>query len=335
MKIASYFIKQNNDRVICELCPHRCKISPDQSGICGVRQNIKGNLIARTYERISALNMDPIEKKPLYHFYPNRNILSVGSIGCNLKCSFCQNWSISQIEEKDFLQLKTYSSQQLLQVALKQSNNIGIAYTYNEPIVNFEMVAETAELFHKHGLKNVLVSNAYICLEPLKELIPLIDAFNIDLKAFTDDFYRKHTASMLEPVLQSLSLIKKMNKHLELTFLAIPQLNDDLVVFDKMIQWITKELGSNTVLHISKYFPNYRLNNPPTPEALLYRMYEIAKTRLSFVYLGNIISTEASNTYCPICRAELVRRKGYSVEFIHLDSNGNCKQCGEKVIDFI
>ncbi|MCK5823346.1 MAG: AmmeMemoRadiSam system radical SAM enzyme [Bacteroidales bacterium] len=332
MKEALFFEKLSNNKVKCTLCPHNCIISDGNRGVCRVRINNKGVLYSEVYDKISSISNDPIEKKPLYHFYPGRNILSVGSVGCNLQCEFCQNWEISQTSVSDYHYIRNISSEEILQLALKDKNNIGIAYTYNEPIVWFEFMQEIAKIAKKKNLKNVMVTNGYINRKPLEMILPYIDAFSIDLKAFTEDFYKKITSSHLQPVKDNLKFLSKRNKHIELTNLVIPTLNDDVEVFEDMVKWIANELGENTVLHISRYFPMYQLKIESTPVDKLLELFEIAKKHLNYVYLGNASINDGENTICNNCGKTVIIRQRYLVQTNGIDKMGKCKYCGNKVV---
>lgn len=334
MQKALFFKKIENKQVECLLCPHNCIINDGNLGICKVRKNIEGELYATTYGKLCSINIDPIEKKPLYNFHPGKNILSIGSLGCNLKCDFCQNWEISQtnIEKFPFF-LKEHSPKNIAEIAKKKKDNIGIAYTYNEPIVGFEMIYDTSKLVHENGQKNVLVTNGYITKEPLVELFKYIDAFSVDLKAFENGFFKKHTASNLEPVKQSLLEIKKASKHLEIVNLVITDLNDNVQNFREMVKWIKEELGKDTILHISRYFPSHKIQKEPTSQSILIEFYEIASMYLSYVYLGNLMSKEGNKTYCHDCKKEMIERTGYMVEILGLDQKGSCKYCGTRIIE--
>ena len=327
--IARWFEKESNNVVKCLLCPHLCRINPGKSGICGVRYNDNGTLQAASYGKLSALHLDPIEKKPLYHFHPGTRILSAGSIGCNLNCIYCQNYDISQADLGTFQTTHTYSPAQLVAEALQQPDNIGIAFTYNEPVVWFEYLLETAMAAHQAGLKNVMVTNGFITEGPLKELLPYIDAFSVDLKGFTESFYRKITGGALAPVLKVLKLISQSGKHLEIVNLVVPQLNDNETEFEEMIQWIENELGPMTVLHLSRYFPRYKLGADPTPLYTLDKLAEIARAKLKFVYVGNVLS-EYSDTHCPVCKTLLVTRQVYTISCPGLSPTGKCKSCGTR-----
>ncbi|RLD35887.1 MAG: AmmeMemoRadiSam system radical SAM enzyme [Bacteroidetes bacterium] len=333
---AAYYEKKANSKVRCQLCPHNCLISPGETGICLVRKNNKGTLYAENYGMLSANHFDPIEKKPLYHFHPGKGILSIGTYGCNLKCEFCQNSGISQTGIQYPGLFKQTKPQEIVDKALEITGNIGIAYTYNEPIIWFEYVKDVSKIAKKASLKNVMVSNGYINAIPRKEIIELTDAFNIDLKAFTKDFYKNHTSSFIEPVKASIKDIYKAGKHLEITNLIIPTLNDDPVIFEKMIEWIARETSEETVLHLSRYFPHFKVSLPPTEIEKLSEFYQIAKKYLKYVYLGNVANpSEGNNTFCPECNSEVIVRSGYRTWTSGLDSNGKCKKCGTKIIDYM
>lgn len=327
MQEALFYSKLGNNKVRCELCPWFCELNPGQTGICKVRSNKNGKLITFVYNKVAALGTDAIEKKPLYHFYPGKNILSIGEVGCNLHCSFCQNHRISQCFADEFKGFHNITSERIVTEALKTVNNIGLAYTYNEPFTFYEFLMDTAKLTKQAGLKNVVVSNGYINEGPLKRLLPFIDAFNIDLKAFSTDFYKKQTSGKLDPVLQSIKIIAESRTHLEITNLVIPNLNDDEKQFETMVKWIALELGSYTPLHISRYFPQYKLQQVPTPINKLEVLYRIAKQHLQHVYLGNVSDEKRSASYCPHCGKLLIERKGYKIEIMGIDEYGKCKYC--------
>ena len=333
MSEAKYYQIISKDSLRCNLCPHYCSLAKGERGKCGVRKNINGKLIAENYGVISSVHLDPIEKKPLYHYYPSSSILSVGSVGCNLSCSFCQNCDISQTTVDDYPWLRHHSVQQVLSYNDQYSENLGIAYTYNEPSVYFEFMLDLARESHKQELKNVMVSNGYIASEPLSELLELIDAFNIDLKAFNNEFYRKFTDARLKPVKDNLIAIKKGGKHLEITNLVIPTLNDNEKEFEDMVNWICNELGEHTVLHLSRYFPAYRLQYPPTPTETIARLFEISKTYLPYTYTGNLNFTPGQNTMCHKCGSLLIERKsGYSTDVKGLDDQGKCLSCKTQIL---
>jgi pyruvate formate lyase activating enzyme len=328
-----YYEKSADNSVICRLCPHNCLINDGATGICGVRKNRKSMLISECYGVVSAIHNDPIEKKPLYHYYPGRDILSVGGIGCNLKCSFCQNWEISQEATKYIDSYKVHSVEEIIGEAIKIPSSIGIAYTYNEPTVWYEFMLDLAKEASDKHLKNVMVTNGYINREPLDELLKYMDAFNVDLKAFNDSFYRRITKSELKPVLRSIQQISESGKHLEITNLVIPTLNDDEEEFRKMVRWIASETGRDTVFHISRYFPNYKMHIASTPRDTLDKFYDIAREYLNYVYLGNVAyDPRKSSTYCSECGSEIIERTGYSTYMTGIDNSGRCKHCGNKVV---
>lgn len=335
MKKAAFFVKKDKLNVQCQLCPHYCFLKPGETGKCLVRKNVNGDLLSENYERLCSVSIDPIEKKPLYHYYPGKDILSVGSVGCNLKCKFCQNYQISQTSVENYPYLKSYTSEEIINQAKKYTNNIGIAYTYNEPIIWHEYVKETALLAKKNDLKNVFVSNGFVNPKPLTDLLQYIDAFSIDLKGFTEDFYRDFTESKLEPVKETLVEIAKSGKHLEITNLVITGINDGEKTFSEMINWIANYCGSKTVLHISRYFPMFKIHNMPTSESKLDELYKIAKEKLEFVYLGNIKTTYGQNTHCPNCELSVIQRSGYKIQMDNIDSSGKCLDCKSKIIDHI
>ncbi|MGE0088973.1 MAG: AmmeMemoRadiSam system radical SAM enzyme [Bacteroidales bacterium] len=330
---ALFYTKINDDKIICNLCPHNCTILEGRYGICKVRKNVNGTLISENYGLISSLGFDPIEKKPLYHFYPGKEILSIGSVGCNLQCQFCQNYSISQTSIADYRKNCTiYSPEQIRDIALSHYANIGVAYTYNEPTIFFEFMLDTAKLIKSAGLKNVMVTNGFINPEPLKMLNNYIDAYNVDLKAFNNDFFRKYTKSELEPVKETLKSIIKAGKHLEITNLVIPTLNDSEAEFENMCRWIAETLGKEVVLHISRYFPTYKMTIEQTSIDRMILLHTIAKKYLNFVYIGNVLLDEGNNTYCSSCKELLISRKGYFTKMVAIDKSGNCSKCGNKVL---
>ena len=333
---ALFYHKIDDEKVKCELCPHNCIISNGKSGTCKVRINKNGTLISENYGVVSSIGFDPIEKKPLYHFYPNTEILSVGSLGCNLHCKFCQNWQISQTSVSEFgRESRFYKPDKIIELALSRENNSGIAYTYNEPIVFFEFVIDIAKKAKEHNLKNVMVTNGFINKEPLDELNKYIDAYSVDLKAFNNDFFTEYTKSKLGPVKESLMNIAKAGKHLEITNLVIPGLNDNPGEFEQMVKWIKENLGKDVVLHISRYYPTYKLTIEATSVQKMIQLNEIAKNYLDHVYLGNVLLSEGNNTFCPNCNEMLISRSGYFTKLRSINKNGDCTNCGMHVLNHI
>jgi len=332
IKEAKYYKQLDNNNVKCVLCPHECIISPESRGKCKVRKNIEGKLYSENFSIVSAIHNDPIEKKPLYHFYPGKNILSIGSIGCNLKCKFCQNHNISQTTVDKFSHAKIIIPDVVINEAKRTRNNIGIAYTYNEPTVWYEFMLETAEKARAHKMKNIVVTNGYIKKEPLEELINYTDAFNIDLKAYTEKFYKKQTKATLKPVLKTIERISTSKTHYEITNLIIPGLNDKKKIFKEMVK-ILADINKDTVLHLSRYFPSYKTTIEPTNKTKMLKLFEIAKKYLDFVYLGNMITDRGQNTYCPKCNTKLISRSKYFTQINGLSEN-TCINC-RKVIPVI
>lgn len=331
MQEALFYEKKKNDKVKCLLCPWFCELNPGQTGVCKVRGNADGKLLTTVYNKVAALGTDPVEKKPLYHFHPGKNILSIGEVGCNLHCTFCQNHRISQCYAEEFKGFHNITSEQIVDEAENTWNNIGIAYTYNEPFTFYEFMLDTAKLAHSRGLKNVVVSNGFINPEPLTKALPYIDAFNIDLKAFTNEFYRKYTKGRVEPVLESLKIIAKSDAHLEITNLIIPELNDDEKEFEKMADWIVTYIGVDVPLHLSRFFPQYQLQQIPTPVKKMLSFFKIAKKKLNHVYLGNVSYEEKSSTICHGCGNALILRDRYNIKFVQEDFDGQCSNCGTQL----
>lgn len=322
MREAMFYQKVENKSVRCGLCPHNCLINDGARGICRIRENRGGVLYATQYGRICSAALDPIEKKPLYHFFPGREICSIGCVSCNFSCDFCQNWQISQQDA---------STQELLPdeaAALAgRENSIGLAYTYNEPFINFEYVLACARELRKAGLKNVLVSNGFYNPEPLEELLPLIDAFNIDLKGFNEAFYHQRCGGALAAVLASIKTVAA-HAHLELTTLLIPGANDNPDELDAMARWIADNCGVDTPAHLSAYYPCYKAQEEPTSPEELGRARDIFRRHLRNVYAGNIQNPLWRESRCHACKALLVSRRGYNSRVCGLNANGLCSACG-------
>ncbi|MDD4543780.1 MAG: AmmeMemoRadiSam system radical SAM enzyme [Clostridia bacterium] len=273
-------------KVKCRICPHGCILDEGQIGFCKARMNVNGEIICKNYAKLTSIALDPIEKKPLYRFMPNKMILSVGSYGCNLRCPFCQNYEISMADDN---LVKTYDTppDYLVNVALslKSKGNIGIAYTYNEPFISFEYVMDSSKLAHEKGLVNVLVTNGYVCEEPLLEILPHIDAMNIDLKAFNEEFYKK-IGGDLNTVLNTIS-IASQKCHVEVTTLIIPNENDSEEQIFRASKWLS-EINEYIPYHISAFYPRYKyIDKEPTSFDLVYRLVKVAQKNLKFVYAGN------------------------------------------------
>jgi pyruvate formate lyase activating enzyme len=321
--------KKNENKLECLLCPHCCKLTKGATGICGVRRNRGENIELLTYGVLSGYSSDPVEKKPLYHFFPGYNVLSVGSYGCNMSCDFCQNFNISQKYSDHFIADTT--PEKLTTAALSSKNNIGIAFTYNEPVIWFEFVRDVAILIKKAGLCTVMVSNGYINSDPLNEITGFTDAFNIDLKAFTDSFYRRLTGSGIGPVKDSLKQIARSGKHLEITTLIIPGQNDNEKEMALMSEWIEGELGPDVPLHLSRYYPMYKRDDPATNQETLSRLYDTALKNLNYVYTGNLKTETSQNTKCPECGTLVTIRTGYQTTLLNLNEEGKCSCCGNLI----
>jgi len=312
-------------KVRCFLCPHRCTIANKRAGRCQVRVNTDGILYSRVYGKVSSYAMDPIEKKPLYHFYPGSGIFSIGSWGCNFKCTFCQNWQISQQEAEG----EKFTPEDVVMTALDKKS-IGVAYTYNEPFIWYEFVIETAKAAREKGLKNVLVTNGFVSEEPLKEILPYIDAMNIDLKAGSESFYREVCDGQMEPVMKTIKTVYEAGCHLELTTLLIPTLNDQMDEIADLVGWISA-LSPEIPVHFSRYSPNFKMNIDPTPVESLLAAAEVAAKRLHYVYLGNVSTAIAGNdTKCPHCGNIVIERHGGDVKVLALNGD-KCAHCGEKI----
>lgn len=319
----SYTYTQNS-KLSCVLCPHHCSIIDGERGLCMVRENRDGSLYLPFYGVLSAVSTDPIEKKPLYHFYPGSSIFSVGFYGCSFRCPFCQNFRIAQSTPKG--KLRTTHPQELVEQALQQGAH-AIAYTYSEPLVHFEWMLETATRARRQGLKNVLVSNGFINPQPADELLEVIDAANIDFKSIQTEFYRDIVGGKVEPVKAFLK--KSAEKiHLEVTTLVIPGYTDTNEEIAEISQFIAG-LNPDIPLHLSCYYPAYKFDAPPTEPSAVFELAEIARQQLNFVYPGNVGAREV-NTECARCGNMLIRRRGYQVEMPGID-NGSCRGCGQPV----
>lgn len=318
-----------NGKTECLLCPHFCKIAEGKTGICGIRKNNGGEITLETYGVISGYSLDPVEKKPLYHFFPGHNILSIGSYGCNLRCDFCQNYHISQnIPDR---MKKGISVETLVESALTTERNVGIAFTYNEPVIWFEYMRDVAIAAKEAGLFTVMVSNGFVNPDPLSEITEFIDGFNIDLKAFNNTFYRNLTGSKIEPVKEGLKQIARSGKHLEITTLVIPGQNDDSAEMAAETRWIAGELGRNVPFHLSRYFPMYKRSDESTSQADIERLADIASRNLDHVYIGNTSSGSHQNTICPECRTTVTIRSDYKTKLLNLDEQGRCRVCGHTI----
>jgi pyruvate formate lyase activating enzyme len=330
MQEALYYKQLDKMEVECLLCPHDCKPKPGQYGKCRTRVNVGGKLYTESYGILSAISSDPVEKKPFYHFHPGKRILSIGSFGCNLTCDFCQNCEISQINHKIFSQHPFRAPEDIVGKARLHRNNIGLAYTYNEPTVYFEYMIKCAALIKERNLSNVMVTNGYINPTPLQDLFPYMDAFNVDLKSFRNTFYKERSGATLNPVLETIRKVARSGLHLELTFLIIPEYNDGEEEWKEMIRWISDNCGGGTILHVSRYYPHFKLNTPPTPLSTIERFMNIARSQIDFVYPGNTPQLD-NHTYCPSCRNLLIERNMYDSAMKGIGPDGSCTKCHNEI----
>jgi pyruvate formate lyase activating enzyme len=326
MHEALHYKKIKNKTVQCHLCPKFCLLKQGERGNCRARKNINGNLISLVYARPCSIAIDPIEKKPLFHFLPGSAAYSLGTAGCNLHCQWCQNWEISQSNPED-IPSKEIEPEQIVQNAI-DNNCKTIAYTYTEPTIFYEYVLDTAKIARKNKIKNVTVTSAYINKEPLNKLYRYIDGTNIDFKGFTEQFYKKYCFATLQPVLDAIKEIHKIGVWIELTNLVIPTINDDLKKIKEISLWIKNNLGTNIPLHFSAFYPCYKMMNLPrtSPDILLKARQTALKTGLNYVYVGNVMTEEAENTYCPKCKELLIERKGFSITKNNI-KNRKCPKC--------
>ena len=318
--------------VVCELCPRGCVIPEGGAGDCRVRVNLGGKLRATTYGRPSAIHVDPMEKKPLFHFLPRSAVFSIGTAGCNLHCRNCQNWQLSQRGGEEMDTIYRAAPEEVAALAQAQGCR-AVAYTYNDPVVFYEYVCDTAVVVRARGLRNVLVTAGYINREPLRRLCRLVDATNTDLKGFDDRFYRENCGASLKPILDALVTFREEGVWQEVTHLMIPGINDDLAMFRRMARWHLEHLGADTPLHLSRFQPKYRLQNlPPTPMETLVRAREEAlDVGLRYVYLGNLFGHPAESTVCPRDGTVLIRRNGMRVLEDRLSPGGRCPTCGDAI----
>jgi pyruvate formate lyase activating enzyme len=324
------FYKNFGDDVQCQLCPHQCSLAPDDRGVCRSRVNKDGKLYSLAYGNPCAIHVDPIEKKPLFHFLPSTTTYSIATAGCNLRCLNCQNWTISQFQPEETNNTDLMPEQVVL--SAQQNSCQSIAYTYSEPITFYEYMYDTSKIAKKEGIKNVMVTAGYINEKPFRDLCKVIDAANIDLKGFDEKIHIKLNGALLPPILDTLKVAKDEKIWFEITNLVVPSWTDDLDKIREMSQWLYKNGLEDYPLHFSRFQPMYKLTHlPPTPVSTLTRAREIAMEEgIKFVYVGNVPGINAQNTYCPKCGELVVERKGYSVINNGL-VNGTCSKCGEQI----
>jgi pyruvate formate lyase activating enzyme len=319
-------------RIQCDLCPRDCKLHEGQRGACFVRKMQNGKIVLTTYGRSSGFCVDPIEKKPLNHFYPGSSVLSFGTAGCNLACKFCQNWDISKSKDMDRL-MESAGPEKIAQVA-QQLGCKSVAFTYNDPVIFAEYALDTAAACRQHGIQTVAVTAGFIHQAAMAEFYAGMDAANVDLKAFTNDFYVKYCAGQLHPILDSLIYLKReTNTWFEITTLLIPTLNDSDAEIRAMVEWIARELGPDVPLHFTAFHPDWKMDNlPATPPATLQRARKIAlEAGLHYVYTGNIHDPQGGTTFCPACKTALIVRDWYDISAYELDETGHCPHCGQAI----
>ena len=327
---ARYYEKQPNRKIKCVLCPRECVIDDRERGYCGVRENRGGKYYTLVYSRVCSAHVDPIEKKPFFHFYPGTLAFSIATAGCNVNCKMCQNWEISQVRPEQVNSV--YMPPQEVAALAKRNRCASIAYTYSEPTVFYEYMVDTADAGRAEGVKSVVVSGGYIKPEPLKELCRHVDAIKIDLKAFSEKFYAEVVVGEMKPVLDALVTMRKLGMWTEIVYLVVPTLNDGDPEFRGLAKWIKGNLGTDVPVHFSRFHPEYLLKTlPVTPLATLERAKSICDAEgLHYVYLGNVPAHPAEKTYCPKCRRVVVDREGYLIRAVHLNK-GKCRYCQQPI----
>jgi pyruvate formate lyase activating enzyme len=329
--VEARFYKKLPDREIeCQLCPRACRLGDKERGYCGVRENEGGKYYTLVYGKAVAVNVDPIEKKPFFHFLPGTNAFSIATAGCNVNCKFCQNWQISQVraEQVDNTDLPPAA----VVAGARQYDCPAIAYTYTEPTVFYEYMFDTSVAARRDGVRNCVVTAGHINPEPLAELVKVVDAIKIDLKGFTQDFYASYVRGELKPVLEAISAVHKSGVWLEIVYLVIPSLNDNPDDIRRMSRWLLGEVGPDVPLHFSRFQPMYLIKNlPPTPVSTLESVHEIARQEgMRYVYIGNVPGHPAENTFCPGCGKQVIARFGFEVKTVSLD-RGKCRFCGHPI----
>jgi pyruvate formate lyase activating enzyme len=322
--------KKKGDKVTCMVCAHQCQIKENQVGICGVRKNLQGELYSLNYDKVAATHADPIEKKPLYHFLPASTAFSVAAMGCNFKCKFCQNNSLSVVPDENHIYGENISPRELIKMALHYGSE-SISYTYSEPTIYFELMLETAKLAKKEGLRNTMVTNGYISEKALEMLAPYMDGANVDLKAFTENFYKSYCSARLAPVLETIKRMKAKEIWVELTTLLIPGLNSDTEELKELISFISS-VDETIPWHVSRFFPHHLMVDVgATPTDLIFKALDMAKDMgLKYLYAGNVADDRFSHTYCPQCNTVLIKRMGYFTQVSSLLS-GKCTNCNTSI----
>jgi pyruvate formate lyase activating enzyme len=323
---AQFYEKQPHKKIKCTLCPRECVIDDRERGYCGVRENRGGTYYTLVHSRVVTAHVDPIEKKPFFHFLPGALAFSIATAGCNVNCKMCQNWEISQVRPEQVR--STYAPPARIASLAQQNRCPVVAYTYSEPVIFYEYMVDTARAGHEVGVRSVVVTGGYITEEPLKRLCKAVDAIKVDLKAFSEKFYKEVVNGELKHILNALVLMRKLGMWTEIVYLVVPTLNDSDAEFKALARWIKTELGPDVPVHFSRFHPEYLLKNlPPTPVATLERAKTAADAEgLHYVYIGNVPGHPAESTYCPRCRKVVVERVGYTIGAMRL-KNGKCRSC--------
>lgn len=331
IKEGMLYDKLDGDKVKCKVCSHRCTIVPGKRGFCRVRENRDGTLYTLIYNTVSSESVDPIEKKPLFHFYPGSLSYSLGTIGCNFRCKHCQNWTISQVGVDQIHSVEITPEEAVARAI--ESGSKSIAWTYNEPTIWYEYTYDCAKLAKEAGLATVYVTNGYITPEALREISPYLDAFRVDIKAFTEEFYKDVCSAKLAPVLESTKLAKELGMHVEVINLVIPTRNDSADEIRQLSKWVHDNLGADTPLHFSRFHPHYKMQDiPSTPVKTIEMAHDIAKEEgLQYVYIGNVFGHEYESTYCHVCGELLIKRGLFDVGEYNITHEGTCPDCGEKI----
>jgi len=331
MREALFYEKMGEDAVKCVLCPNQCMLSNGQRGFCRVREPVKGKLYTLVYELVCSVHVDPIEKKPLFHVLPGSSAFSIATAGCNSRCKFCQNWTISQRSPEE-------TSNKLLScrnavTSASMNGCSSIAYTYTEPVIFYEYMLETSKLAKKNNILNIMITGGKINAEPLRRLCGYIDAANVDLKAFNDKYLKEVCAQELKTILRTLTIMKQEGVWVEITNLIVPTLNDNMKDIRKMVRWIRDDLGPDVPVHFSRFWPQYKLKSLyPTPVETLKEARDIAMSEgLHYVYIGNVPEIGTESTVCPKCKKVVIKRIGYRVLENNVTAEGACKFCGEKI----
>ncbi len=327
---AQFYEKLPHKKIKCTLCPRECVIDDRERGYCGVRENHGGTYYTLVHSRVVAAHVDPIEKKPFFHFLPGTLAFSIATAGCNVNCKMCQNWEISQVRPEQVR--STYAPPEKVGALARQYKCQSIAYTYTEPVIFYEYMLDTARAGHQAGVKSVVVTGGYIHEEPLRKLCPRVDAIKVDLKAFSEKYYKEVVNGELKPVLDALVTIRKLGMWSEIVYLVVPTLNDSDQEFKALAKWIKSDLGLDVPVHFSRFHPQYLMKNlPPTPLETLERAKAIADAEgLHYVYIGNVPGHPAENTYCPKCGRVIVERMGYIVRSMHV-RKGKCAYCQQPI----